>query len=196
MKNLTYRTLFFTLLFTSVSINVYATKAEIPQTITENISCTRIGQHDTHYWESPNYFQTYIQEESNDILSGIEEIFNCDRETVWAISLLCFFIFLLIILSLIILYIVIPVKMAHKRGRNGVGWVLITLLTSPLLSIIILACLGETEKKRRTRILEEEEIKLEAMRRYNLKYSTNLSAKTPFDNNDFNKNDHSRYMPQ
>lgn len=45
---------------------------------------------------------------------------------------------------------------ARKRGRSGIGWFLLACVISPYLSLIILACLGETEEKKRERIFEEE----------------------------------------
>lgn len=52
---------------------------------------------------------------------------------------------------------------------------------SPYLSMIILACLGETEKKRKERILEEEELRQQIERKYAHTHdncSLNLSGKT------------------
>ena len=42
------------------------------------------------------------------------------------------------------LYIWLPVSMASKRGRSGLGWFLLTLLLSPLVTIIALLVLGPT----------------------------------------------------
>jgi hypothetical protein len=51
-------------------------------------------------------------------------------------------------------------EMAKKRGRNVLGWFLLSFfLISPLMGVICLAFLGETEEKRKKRIMEEEELK-------------------------------------
>lgn len=42
-----------------------------------------------------------------------------------------------------ILYITIPLKMAQKRGRSALVWVLVSILLSPLVSYILLAILGK-----------------------------------------------------
>ncbi|MCQ2286893.1 MAG: hypothetical protein MJZ76_08480 [Bacteroidales bacterium] len=35
--------------------------------------------------------------------------------------------------------------MARKRGRSGLGWFIVSLFTSPLLSMIVLLCIGDRE---------------------------------------------------
>lgn len=42
-----------------------------------------------------------------------------------------------------VLYVTIPVRMARKRNRNAVIWVLVSLLVSPLVSYILLAIIGK-----------------------------------------------------
>jgi len=71
-----------------------------------------------------------------------------------------------IILSIVLLIFVY--KMAKKRGRSGGGWVFLSLFISPLLSMIILACLGETEERRTNRIIQEEELREGIRRRQNI----------------------------
>lgn len=43
------------------------------------------------------------------------------------------------------LFIVLPMQMAGKRHRNRFGWVLMSLLISPLIAIIALAVLGDAK---------------------------------------------------
>lgn len=38
---------------------------------------------------------------------------------------------------------------ANSKGRSGCGWFFLSLLISPLIAIIIVAIIGETEEKRR-----------------------------------------------
>lgn len=63
------------------------------------------------------------------------------------------------IIILIIFLITIPVKMANKRGRSGLGWFIFCLFFSPFLAMLLLAVLGETDEKRKERIIEEEKLR-------------------------------------
>lgn len=72
------------------------------------------------------------------------------------------FLLVLLVITLVILFIAIPVKMAKKRGRSQFGWGLagfIGLFSVFIYAIVIivLLCLGETYDKRRERVEEEEE---------------------------------------
>ena len=49
--------------------------------------------------------------------------------------------------------------MAKDRGRDGCGWVALSLIISPIIVIIILFALGETNERRINRIVEEEELR-------------------------------------
>jgi energy-coupling factor transporter transmembrane protein EcfT len=53
------------------------------------------------------------------------------------------------------LYIFLPAKMARKRGRSVIGWILIFWLTSPLCGIILLLILGSSHRKLRDDIIKE-----------------------------------------
>jgi len=75
----------------------------------------------------------------------------------WKPLLMCLTVIAIVIL--VILSIVIPVKMAKKRGRSGFGWFVFCLFFSPFLAILLLAVLGETDEKRRERIIEEEKLR-------------------------------------
>ncbi|WP_199736782.1 zinc ribbon domain-containing protein [Flavobacterium sp. LB2P53] len=72
------------------------------------------------------------------------------------------FLIALVVLFVAILLIIvytIPVKMANKRGRSGLGWFLFSFFFSPLLGMLFLALLGETDDRRRERIEEDEEFR-------------------------------------
>lgn len=71
-----------------------------------------------------------------------------------------FIVSLILIIAVIAILFYIPASMAEKRGRSVLGWFIFSLLFSPLLAIIFLACMGETDKKRLKRIQEEEELRL------------------------------------
>lgn len=63
-----------------------------------------------------------------------------------------------VILALIIvlwLYIFVPVKMARRRGRSAIGWILLFLIISPLWGVIVLLVLGDSKQKIREDIIKE-----------------------------------------
>ena len=49
--------------------------------------------------------------------------------------------------------------MARKKGRSWFGWFIIACFISPYLAMILFACLGDTDKKRREKLIEAEEIR-------------------------------------
>ena len=48
-------------------------------------------------------------------------------------------------------------EMACRNGRSTFYWIFFSLFLTPLISIILLSCIGETEEKRRERLLKDEE---------------------------------------
>lgn len=50
-------------------------------------------------------------------------------------------------LILFLLYIYLPIRMARRRGRSVWGSLLLFWFTSPLLGILILLVLGDSESK-------------------------------------------------
>lgn len=50
-------------------------------------------------------------------------------------------------------------KMAERRGRNALMFLLLALCISPFLTMLILLILGETEEHRKQTIIEEEELR-------------------------------------
>ncbi|THD83169.1 hypothetical protein E7811_11530 [Aliigemmobacter aestuarii] len=46
-----------------------------------------------------------------------------------------------------VLYIWLPASMAAHRGRSSLGWVILTLIFSPFITIIALLVLGPTVEK-------------------------------------------------
>ncbi len=65
------------------------------------------------------------------------------------------FIIAIFVNALILLYYVY--EMACKNGRSSFYWVVFSLCLTPIISIILLSCIGETEEKRRERLLKDEE---------------------------------------
>lgn len=57
--------------------------------------------------------------------------------------------------ALVLLYYVY--EMACKNGRSSFYWVTFSLCLTPIVSIILLSCIEETEEKRRERLLKDEE---------------------------------------
>lgn len=70
-------------------------------------------------------------------------------------NFLAFFLALIVIFYLLLC--IIPVQMAAKRGRNIIIWFVLAIFTSPFLAILMIACIGETDEKRKERIIQEEE---------------------------------------
>lgn len=63
-----------------------------------------------------------------------------------------FDIFLLLLIGIAIvlvlwLYIFLPVSMARKRGRSGLGWMLLFWILTPFWGIIVLLIAGDSTKK-------------------------------------------------
>ena len=48
----------------------------------------------------------------------------------------------------------IPALIAHNKGRSAAGWYFLSLLISPLLAAIILACLGQNKLQIEARALQ------------------------------------------
>lgn len=70
-------------------------------------------------------------------------------DDVVAIIMLCFVIYAL--------FCIVPAYMAEKRGRSVIGWYVLSIFITPIYTSVILACLGETNQKRKERIFQEEE---------------------------------------
>lgn len=66
-------------------------------------------------------------------------------------------VFGLIVGLVIIVYFwcILPARMARKRGRSTIGWVLLAWCISPLWVYILLAILGDTKEKLKQDILHE-----------------------------------------
>lgn len=62
---------------------------------------------------------------------------------------------ILLIIFLIWLYIILPINMARKRGRSTLGWLLVFWLVSPIIGIILLLALGDSNEKIRDELLDE-----------------------------------------
>lgn len=61
----------------------------------------------------------------------------------------------IIVNAFVLLYYVY--EMACKNGRSAFYWIIFSLCLTPIVSIILLSCIGETEEKRRERLLKDEE---------------------------------------
>lgn len=63
-----------------------------------------------------------------------------------------------LIVGLVILayfWCVIPARMARKRGRSAIGWVILAWCISPFWVYILLAILGDTKEKIKQDIINE-----------------------------------------
>ena len=68
------------------------------------------------------------------------------------IKILCF---ILCSVVFVYLFFIIPARMARKRGRSEVGWVLLGFCISPFWVYILLAILGDTKEKIKQDIIDE-----------------------------------------
>ncbi|WP_284652105.1 hypothetical protein [Flavobacterium terrisoli] len=82
-----------------------------------------------------------------------------ETEVTFEWKALLFIFVVLLILSFIILLLVVPVKMANRRGRSAFVWFLVSLLISPFLSMLFLYLLGETDEKKRELVIEDERLR-------------------------------------
>ena len=62
---------------------------------------------------------------------------------------------IIVIIFILWLYIFLPAKMARKRGRSTIGWVLLFWIISPFWGIIVLLVLGDSKQKIRKDIIKE-----------------------------------------
>jgi Na+/melibiose symporter-like transporter len=64
------------------------------------------------------------------------------------ISIIFSFVFGLLALYLVIwLYVLLPAGMANNRGRSAFGWVVLSLLVSPILACLLLWLLGDNPNR-------------------------------------------------
>lgn len=75
---------------------------------------------------------------------------------------------------------------ANNKGRDGVLWFFLSLILNPLFSILILIGFGDTDEKRKQRIIEEEKLRISISNRYKSDNNTNTTPR---------ESDHSRFMP-
>lgn len=68
-----------------------------------------------------------------------------EEQNIWLIVGMVIFVlcFVIGIITLVIGLYVLVAKMAERRNRSAVAWLIVAFLGSPLLAIILLLCLGE-----------------------------------------------------
>ncbi|WP_322895708.1 MULTISPECIES: hypothetical protein [unclassified Yoonia] len=59
---------------------------------------------------------------------------------------------LLVLYLVIWIYILLPARMAETRGRNALGWVLLSVFFSPLLACLLLWLLGDNPNRSSARV--------------------------------------------
>lgn len=62
---------------------------------------------------------------------------------------------ILCLISFVVFFIIIPARMARKRGRSEVGWVLLGFCIFPFGVYILLAILGDSKEKIKQDIRDE-----------------------------------------
>lgn len=72
----------------------------------------------------------------------------------------------IILLLIYGLFIYLIVTMTKSRGRSIFGWLVFALFFTPLITMLILFLLGDTDKRRLQKIQEEEEQRISIRRKY------------------------------
>ena len=70
------------------------------------------------------------------------------------LNALLFVLLIIVFLAFLIGSCAVVASVARRRGRNEIGWIVFSFFALPL-AIILLLCLGETDKKRKERLEEE-----------------------------------------
>lgn len=65
----------------------------------------------------------------------------------------------LVALAYFFLFPMLVAKAARNRGRSGVLWFILSLLISPVLTVLLLLAMGDTDAKRKERWMHEELIR-------------------------------------
>ena len=71
----------------------------------------------------------------------------------------------ILIVLLWIVFMILTVKMASRRGRSRFIAIILALLLSPLIGMLIYAAIGESRRGTERRILAEERARIEARRK-------------------------------
>ena len=98
-------------------------------------------------------------------------------------------VILLVILIGIAYIIFIPIcvaVIANKQGRSGLIWFFLSILLNPFFSILILIALGDTDEKRKQKVIEDEKVRLSIRNDFRSENRTNQVPP---------ESDHSRFMP-
>lgn len=96
---------------------------------------------------------------------------------------------ILIVFIAIAYVLLIPLfvaAIANKQGRSGFLWFFLSILLNPFFSILILIALGDTDGKRKQKVIEDEQIRMSI--RNSLRSDNNANNTRP-------ESDHSRFMP-
>ena len=65
----------------------------------------------------------------------------------------------LVVIAYFLLFPILVAKAARNRGRSGTLWFLLSLLISPILTVLLLLAMGDTDAKRREKWQKEEHIR-------------------------------------
>ena len=66
-------------------------------------------------------------------------------------------IFIILTVVFILVLFTYVYEMTKTRGRSIFYWIAFSVVFTPILGMILLACLGETEEKRRERLLKDND---------------------------------------
>ena len=65
----------------------------------------------------------------------------------------------LVVLAYFLAFPLLIAKAAKNRGRSGTLWFFLSLLINPILAVLLLLAMGDTDAKRKERWLFEEQVR-------------------------------------
>ena len=66
---------------------------------------------------------------------------------------------IILALSVIIVLLFVVNSMANERGRSREGWFFLSILTTPIFTMLLLSIMGDSDDRRREKIIKEEELR-------------------------------------
>ena len=70
------------------------------------------------------------------------------------------FVFLWLLAYIPLMIELYRLSVRYGRSEQAIGWVICSLLFSPILMIIVVRCIGETEETRKERLVADELLKI------------------------------------
>lgn len=68
-----------------------------------------------------------------------------------------FIVMLIATITFIVVSLVVINEMSVQRGRSSATWIILSFIISPFIVMFYLLCLGETDEKRRERLIKDDD---------------------------------------